>query len=79
VRDHADRDLRRRTVERGAQKFAALIQRADDGAGRNVVSLDDIRAVDPGVAGLQARGSSGREFHGWLRSLSGDGAFLRHG
>src|SRR5208337_1692651 len=79
VRDHADGDLRRRTVERGSEEFAARIEDADDGAGRHIFFFDDIRAVDPRVTGLQADGSSGGEFYGGLRVLGGGRAFFRHG
>jgi len=79
VRDHADRDLRRGTVERGSEKLAAWIENADDGAGRHVFFFGNIRAINPRVARLQAGGSAEGEFYKRLRVLRRVGAFFRHG
>ena len=59
VRDHADRDLRRRTVERGPKKFPPRIVDADQRAGWDVIRSDNVRAINPRVAALAG---------GWLRA-----------
>ncbi len=82
VRDHADGDLRRRTVKRAAQEFAARIEDADDGAGSRALrsdgGFDDIRPIDPGMPRLQTSGSAGGKFHERLRMLGGGGRFFGH-
>ena len=62
-RNHADGDLRGAAVERGAQKFAAIIGDAHAVPGRNSVCGDDVGAIDPDVAVLQALGAAARDFH----------------
>ncbi len=63
VRQHADGDLRGAGVESGAEGLAAMVEDADERAGRNAVGRGDIGAVDPDVAGFEAVGAAEREFY----------------
>ena len=63
VRDHADGDLGRAGVERGAEGLATVVGDADEGAGLDAFGGDDVGAVDPDVAVFEADGAAGGDLH----------------
>ena len=62
-RNHADGDLGSAAVESRPQEFSPLVGDAHGRARSNSVGGNDVRAIDPDVAILQALGAAAGDFH----------------
>ena len=61
-RDQANGDLRGAGVERGAERFPALVGDRDQGTRLDAVAREYVGPVDPNVAGLETGSTSRGDF-----------------
>jgi hypothetical protein len=66
-RNHADGNLRGAAVERGPQRFAALIRDLDQRSGSNALRRNNVGTIDPDVAVFQAIRAAAGNLDQWRR------------